>query len=152
MASESALLIKFYWRGKDKTGRPVKGEIMASSPSMAKAELYKKGIYTSQISAEKWRSFFALFHKKIHTRDITLFIRQLFTLLTAGIPIVESLNIIIESQSHPKHKKLFISIQNDIKAGTTLSNALKKFPRFFTSCSAHGPSSIPHNLVSKSFI
>ncbi|MFN7097833.1 MAG: type II secretion system F family protein [Gammaproteobacteria bacterium] len=126
-------LTTFVWQGKNKAGATVTGEMNASSMTIVKAELRRQNITVSKIK-KKPKPLFSFFKKdKIKVADIAIFTRQVSTMLSAGIPIVQALDILEHGQSNPVLQKLINTLKIDIESGTTFSNALRKYPLYFNS-------------------
>ncbi|WP_086480647.1 type II secretion system F family protein [Oceanospirillum sanctuarii] len=120
----------FSWKGKDNQGQPVKGELQALNLNLAKAQLRKQGITAEKIR-KKTPAPFGLGEKKITTREITLFTRQLSTMIRAGVPLVQSLNVVAEGLENPAMQKIILNIRNEVADGNMLSMGLRKHPKYF---------------------
>ena len=121
---------EFQWTGTNSTGQKAEGFITARSLVLAKAELRKQGVTVKKIGAKR-KPFFDKKNKKITQGDITIFSRQMATMIQAGIPIIQSFDIVAKGQTNQKMKTLIENIKKDVESGTTLSEALAKFPVFF---------------------
>jgi type IV pilus assembly protein PilC len=120
----------FIWSGTDKSGRNSKGEIRAASPAMAKAQLRRQGIKPKNVK-KKSKPLFGSGGKAIKPADIAIFTRQLATMLKAGVPLVQSFEIVAEGSEKPKMQELINTIRNDVAAGGGLAPSLAKHPRLF---------------------
>jgi type IV pilus assembly protein PilC len=118
----------FLWQGKDKKGNRVKGRGLAKDEMELRADLRRQGIAVNRIKKE--RSFFKR-NGKVNTEDIAIFSRQLATMLTAGIPMVQAFEIIGVGNDKPAMQKLVLSIKQDIEMGNALNQALAKHPLYF---------------------
>jgi len=118
----------FVWHGTDKKGKKMKGESRAQTPSLVKAELRKQGITPTKVSK---KSTFGTSKKKILTSDIAIFARQLATMLEAGVPLVQSFDIVGKGHENPSMSELILSIKADLESGTPLAGALAKNPLYF---------------------
>jgi type IV pilus assembly protein PilC len=118
----------FLWEGKDRKGNRVKGRGLAKSALEMKADLRRQGIAASRVRKER-----TLFKSegKVTSEDIALFARQLSTMLTAGIPMVQAFEIIGVGHDKPAVQKLVLSIKSDIETGNALNQALAKHPLYF---------------------
>jgi type IV pilus assembly protein PilC len=116
----------FTWAGKDKTGKKIKGDIKAKSQTVARSELRRQNITVNKIG-KKRKSLFST-GKKISAQDISLFSRQLATMMESGVPMVQSFEIIEGGQKNPNMQKLINKIKVDIQSGLSLSEALGKHP------------------------
>lgn len=120
----------FQWEGTNKRGDALKGEMTASSIALLKAELRKQGIHPKKVK-RKTAPLLKKRKKKITQRDITLFSRQMATMLNAGIPLVQAFDIVGKGLENPTLQDLINSIKTDVESGTTFSEALRKHPVFF---------------------
>ena len=120
----------FTWSGKDKTGRQSKGEIQASSQAMARAQLRRQGI-TAKNVRKKPKALFGGQGKAIKAADIAIFTRQLATMLKAGVPLVQSFDIVAEGAEKPRMRTLVTELRNDVASGSGLAPSLAKHPRLF---------------------
>ncbi|MEP4147325.1 MAG: type II secretion system F family protein [Halioglobus sp.] len=120
----------FSWSGTDKNGRNSKGEISASSSAMAKAQLRRQGIKPKSVK-KKGKPLFGDQGKAIKAADIAVFTRQLATMMKAGVPLVQSFDIVADGLDKPRMKTLVTEIRNDVASGTGLAPSLAKHPRHF---------------------
>ncbi len=120
----------FIWNGTDKAGRVTKGEIQAANQAMAKAQLRRQGINPKNVK-KKAKPLFGGGGKPIKPADIAIFTRQLATMIKAGVPLVQSFDIVAEGAEKPKLRELINGIRNDVAAGTGLAPSLAKYPRHF---------------------
>ena len=120
----------FTWSGTDKSGRPGKGEITAISQAMARAQLRQQGIKPNNVR-KKPKPLFGGKGKAIKPADIAIFTRQLATMLKAGVPLVQSFDIVEDGLEKPQMKALVVSIKNDVASGSGLAPSLAKHPRYF---------------------
>lgn len=125
--AESAI---FVWEGTDKQGRKTKGEITSSNPNIAKAELRRQGINATRLKKKSAKSSFSM-GGSIAPADIALFTRQMATMMRAGVPLVQSFEIVADGVDKPKMKALILAIRNDVSGGTTFSGAIRKHPLHF---------------------
>ncbi|MDQ7090047.1 MAG: type II secretion system F family protein [Methylococcales bacterium] len=123
--------IDFVYKGKDKKGAAVKGDITAISEAAAKMELRKLGVRVLTLKKKPKSIFSAAKGKPIETKDICIFARQLETMLNAGVPLVQSFDIIGKGNSNPNITDMVLGIKADVEAGDTLGQALKKRPLYF---------------------
>lgn len=120
----------FSWDGTDAKGEKQKGELQALSLSLAKAQLRRQGITPNRVR-RKTRPPFGIGEKQVTTKDITLFTRQLSTMIRAGVPIVQSLNIVAEGLENPAMQKVIVTIRNEVADGNMLSMGLRKQGKYF---------------------
>ncbi|MCD2450349.1 type II secretion system F family protein [Methylicorpusculum oleiharenae] len=122
--------VDFIWDGKDKNGMRTKGEIAAKSETVARSDLRQMGIRVISIK-KKPKPLFGVKVQKITPGDIAIFSRQLATMLEAGVPLVQSFDIIGKGHENASMQHLLLSIKADIEGGSTLAEALKKNPVYF---------------------
>jgi type IV pilus assembly protein PilC len=125
--AEISQLQTFVWVGKDKRGQAMKGEYSAKNVSLVKAELRRQGINPTTVKP-KGKPLFGAAGKAIKARDIAVFSRQIAVMMQAGVPLVQGLDIIASGQNNVRMKNMLVSIKNDIEGGSTLYEALGKFP------------------------
>jgi len=120
----------FVWEGTDKQGRKTKGEITSANPNIAKAELRKQGINASRVRKKAAASSFKL-GGGITPADIALFTRQMATMMRAGVPLVQSFEIVADGLDKPKMKDLVLAIRADVSGGNSFASAIRKHPIYF---------------------
>jgi type IV pilus assembly protein PilC len=120
----------FIWTGTDKRGVRVKGQTRGSNPSLIRADLRKQGIVPLKIKKQS-TLFSKSAKKKIIPKDIAVFFRQLATMMAAGVPLVQSFDIIGRGHDNAGMRKLILSIKNEVESGTSLSETLSKHPYHF---------------------
>lgn len=130
MAKTTDDVLTFHYEGINRSGQKMIGEIEAKSLVLAKAELRKQGVITNKVY-KKRKPFFKRRNKKISQADITVFSRQLSTMIESGIPLVQSFDIVAKGQSNKRMQELIESIKHDVETGLTLSEALIKHPMYF---------------------
>ncbi|KTT10683.1 type II secretion system protein F [Pseudomonas oryzihabitans] len=129
MADKAIKLGSFTWEGTDRKGTKVKGEMTGLNPALIKAQLRKQGINPTRVR-KKSVSLFGK-GKKIKPLDIALFTRQLATMMSAGVPLLQAFDIIGEGFDNPNMRKLVDDIKQDVAAGNSLANSLRKQPQYF---------------------
>ena len=120
----------FTWEGTDRKGKKLKGESRAANPSMVKAELRRQGISPLKVT-KKSALFSTKRKKKIQPKDIAVFTRQLATMMSAGVPLVQSFEIIGRGHENPGMQELVMTIKADVESGNNLSQSLAKHPLYF---------------------
>ena len=120
----------FAWEGTDKKGKKVKGESNASNPSMVKADLRRQGIVPVKVR-KKSALFSSAKKKKITPKDIAIFTRQLSTMMGAGVPLVQSFEIIGRGHENPSMQEMIMAIKAEVESGATLADTLRKHPLHF---------------------
>jgi type IV pilus assembly protein PilC len=116
----------YAWEGKDKTGKTVRGEMRAGGETIVNVTLRRQGIMVTKVKKKAYRS-----GKKIVDKDLTLFTRQLATMMKAGVPLLQSFDIVGKGHSNPSMSKLIMDLRADIETGTSLNNAFRKYPLYF---------------------
>ncbi|TQE96070.1 MAG: type II secretion system F family protein, partial [Spiribacter salinus] len=130
MATTKEELLTFQWAGKDKRGKTLKGERSGRSEILVKAELRQQGITPTSVK-KKPRPLFGGAGRRITPADIATFSRQLATMLTSGIPLVQSFGIISAAAENPRLKSMIDKIRIDVESGATLAEAIAKYPVYF---------------------
>ena len=120
----------FVWEGTDKTGKKTKGEISSLNPALAKAELRKQGIVAKKVK-KKSAGLSLGGGKAITPGDIALFTRQMSTMMRAGVPLVQSFEIVSEGVEKPKMATLIREIRNDVAGGNSFAQSIRKHPIYF---------------------
>ena len=126
MATASAQV--YVYKGKSKDGRPVKGELTGSSPALIKAQLRKQGVIAQSVR-KKPKDLFG--SKPIKPKDIAVFSRQMATMMKAGVPLIQSFEIVMEGAEHENLKSLIGQIHEEVAAGNSFGSALRKHPKYF---------------------
>ncbi|MFB9243193.1 type II secretion system F family protein [Massilia antarctica] len=116
----------YAWEGKDKTGKTVRGELRAGGEAVVNVTLRRQGVMVTKVKKKTYRS-----GKKITDKDISLFTRQLATMMKAGVPLLQSFDIVSKGHSNPSMAKLIQELRSDIETGTSLNNAFRKYPLYF---------------------
>jgi type IV pilus assembly protein PilC len=116
----------FAWEGKDKTGKIVRGEMRAGGSTIVNVTLRRQGIMVTKVKKKVYRS-----GRKIQDKDLTLFTRQLATMMKAGVPLLQSFDIVGKGHANPSMSKLIMDLRADIETGTSLNNAFRKYPLYF---------------------
>ena len=116
----------FSWEGKDKGGKTVRGEIRAVSEIAVNATLRRQGVMVQKVNKQKKRG-----GGKVGGKDIALFTRQLATMMKAGVPLLQSFDIVSKGATNPAVGRLLIEIKTDVETGSSLAAAFRKFPLHF---------------------
>lgn len=127
--AQVATTTTFAWEGKNKQGKPVKGQTTAVSIDAVKKELHKLGITPKPGKIKKSKK--SIRGKKIRPADIAIFSRQLATMMKAGVPLVQSFEIVGQGHSNPRMTALIFKIKASVEAGGTLASALREHPLYF---------------------
>lgn len=116
----------FAWEGKNKEGRTVRGEMRAASQAVVRSTLRRQGVLVGKITKQRFKR-----GKKISDKDITLFTRQLATMMKSGVPLLQSFDIVGRGHANPSVGKLLLDIKADVETGSSLSQAFRKYPLYF---------------------
>lgn len=120
----------YIWEGTDRSGAKIKGEISARSENMARADIRRQGIKILKIK-KKSTPLFKAGKRKISTKDIAIFSRQLATMLSAGVPLVQSFDIVGKGHENPSMQDLLLEIKSEVEGGSPLAEALGKHSEYF---------------------
>src|SRR2546423_11509621 len=116
----------FSWEGKDKGGKVVRGEVRAVSETAVNATLRRQGIMVQKVKKQKKSG-----GGKVGSKDIALFTRQLATMMKAGVPLLQSFEIVGKGAANPAVGRLLTDIKTDVETGSSLASAFRKFPLYF---------------------
>jgi len=116
----------FEWEGKDKNGKVVRGEMRAGGEAVVSSSLRRQGILVSKVKKRRMSG-----GKSIQQKDIAIFTRQIATMMRAGVPLLQSFDIVARGSTNPRVTKLLTDIRSDIETGTSLSSAFRKHPLYF---------------------
>lgn len=130
MAQAAAKELSFTWEGTDKRGSRLKGKLMAKTEAEVRSDLRRQGINPIKIKKES-ALFGAAKGKAITPGDIAVFSRQLATMMTAGVPLVQSFDIIGKGHENPRMQDLILGVKASVEAGTSLAGSLAKYPLYF---------------------
>ena len=129
MAVKAAKISVYAWEGTDKKGTKMTGELSGQNPALIKAQLRKQGINPGKVR-KKSVSIFNL-GKRIKAQDISLFTRQMATMMKAGVPLLQSFDIIGEGFDNPAMRKLVDEVKQEVAAGNSFAASLRKKPQYF---------------------
>jgi type IV pilus assembly protein PilC len=116
----------FEWEGKDRAGKMVRGELRAVGENQVQAALRRQGVLTTKIKKRRMRS-----GQRIKPKDIAIFTRQLATMMKAGVPLLQSFDIVGRGNANASVTKLLNDVRLDVETGTSLSAAFRKYPMYF---------------------
>ncbi len=122
--------IIFVWTGTDKKGGKRKGEMLAISEAQVKVTLIKQGIRSSKVK-KKPKSLFSGGGQPVDSADIALFARQMSTMMTSGVPLLQSFDLVGQGHEKQKFQELVREIKAEVEAGGTMASALRKHPEHF---------------------
>lgn len=131
MASKVEQLLTFNYEGTDRRGQKVKGEVNSKNMALAKAQLRKQGINAHKVYKKRADLLGGLSKKKVTPLDIAIFTRQLATMMKAGVPLVQSFEIVADGLDNPTMKEVVLGIKSDVEGGNNLAMALRKYPAYF---------------------
>jgi len=116
----------FEWEGKDRNGKTVRGELRAGGEAMVSATLRRQGILVNKVKKRRISG-----GKAIKQKDIAVFTRQLATMMRAGVPLLQSFDIVARGSTNARLTRLLNDIRQDVETGTSLSSAFRKHPMYF---------------------
>jgi type IV pilus assembly protein PilC len=116
----------FLWEGRDRAGKLVKGDMRAGGEAIVQSTLRRQGITVTKVKRQRSGA-----GKKITEKDITLFTRQLATMMKSGVPLLQSFDIVGKGHANPAVGKLLMDIKTDVETGSSLNQAFRKFPLYF---------------------
>lgn len=128
-AAATERLLDFKYSGTNRRGQKISGEMTSKSLELARAQLRKQGIIVETIKPKPKPLFGG--KKSIKAIDIAIFVRQLATMMKAGVPLTQSFEIVADSLENPSMKELVLKIKADIESGSNFATALRKHPRYF---------------------
>jgi len=118
--------IVFEWEGKDKNGKVVRGEMRAGGEAMVSASLRRQGVMVNKVKKRRMSG-----GRAIKQKDIAVFTRQLSTMMRAGVPLIQSFDIVARGSTNARMTRLLTDIRTDVETGTSLSAAFRKHPLYF---------------------
>jgi len=121
----------FLWEGTDRRGARHTGEIIGPTAALVKADLRRQGVTPIKVKKKPRALFGSDTTKKVKAKDVAIFSRQLATMMSAGVPLVQSFEIISKGNEHPGMQKLVTALKTDIEGGSSLGQALRKHPKTF---------------------
>ena len=125
-AARGPKVLTFSWEGKDKAGKVIRGEVRAASEAAVNATLRRQGIMVQNVNAVRRKR-----GGRVTEKDIALFTRQLATMMKAGVPLLQSFDIVGKGAANPAVAKLLLDIRTDVETGSALAAAFRKFPLYF---------------------
>ena len=118
--------VVYEWEGKDRNGKIVRGEMRAGGEAMVSASLRRQGVMVTKVKKRRIAG-----GKSIKPKDISVFTRQLATMMRAGVPLLQAFDIVSRGSTNPRVTKLLNDIRTDVETGTSLSTAFRKHPLYF---------------------
>ncbi len=116
----------FLWEGRDKGGKVIRGELRSVSVAAVNATLRRQGVMVQKVKKQKLGG-----GGKVTEKDITLFTRQLATMMKAGVPLLQCFDIVGKGASNPAVARLLMEIKTEIETGSSLAQAFRKYPLYF---------------------
>ena len=116
----------FVWEGKDKAGKTVRGELRATGDAVVNATLRRQGIMVTKVKKQAFKR-----GGKVTEKDITLFTRQMATMMKSGVPLLQSFDIVGKGHSNPAVSKLLFELKTEVETGSSLNQAFRKYPLYF---------------------
>jgi len=117
---------QFAWEGKDKAGKVVRGEMRAQGEALVNATLRRQGVVVTKVKKQKLGG-----GGRVTDKDITLFTRQLATMMKAGVPLLQSFDIVSKGATNPAVARLLVEIKTEVETGSALATAFRKYPLHF---------------------
>lgn len=118
--------VVYEWEGKDRNGKIVRGEMRAGGEAMVSASMRRQGVMVTKVKKRRISG-----GKSIKPKDISIFTRQLATMMRAGVPLLQAFDIVSRGSTNPRVTKLLNDIRTDVETGTSLSTAFRKHPLYF---------------------
>ena len=118
--------LSYAWEGKDKSGKVVKGEMRAGGEAVVRATLRRQGVMVDKVKQRKVGS-----GGRVSEKDVALFTRQLATMMKAGVPLLQSFDIVGKGHSNPAVARLLLELKTEVETGSSLAAAFKKYPLYF---------------------
>ncbi len=132
MAAKKAEMIpNFAYEGTNRRGQKVKGELPSKNMALAKAQLRKQGIQVTKIHKKSKNLLEGLSKRKVGAMDIAIFTRQLATMMKAGVPLVQSFEIVAEGLDNPSMREVVLGIKGEVENGNSFAGSLTKYPQYF---------------------
>jgi type IV pilus assembly protein PilC len=116
----------FLWEGVDRNNKPIRGELRAVSQTVAQTNLRRQGIRVLKIKRQVYRG-----GRSVGEKDITFFTRQLATMLKAGVPLLQTFDILARGSNNARFSRLMLELKNKVETGSSLSQAFRDYPKHF---------------------
>ncbi|WP_153145618.1 type II secretion system F family protein [Dechloromonas sp. H13] len=116
----------FLWEGKNRDGKAVRGEMRAASEAVVQTSLRRQGVFNARVKKARFKV-----GGKVTEKDISLFTRQLATMMKSGVPLLQAFDIVGRGHANPAVAKLLLDIKADVETGSSLSQAFRKYPLYF---------------------
>ncbi len=122
---------RFTYKGTDRRGKQVKGEISALNLQAAKMQLKKQGLVKAVVKPKAKEIRIPFLEKGVGSEDITLFLRQMATMMKAGVPLIQAFDLVADGLPNPKMREVVLLLRNEVASGGTFASALRSQPRYF---------------------
>ena len=116
----------FQWEGKSRDGKPIRGEMRAASLAVVQTSLRRQGVFDAKVKKARFKV-----GGKVTEKEISLFTRQLATMMKAGVPLLQAFDIVGRGHANAAVAKLLLDIKADVETGSSLSQAFRKYPLYF---------------------
>jgi type IV pilus assembly protein PilC len=116
----------FSWEGKDKSGKIVRGELRAATETVVRTTLRRQGILVTKVKKQRFQG-----GGKVSDKDVTLFTRQMATMMKSGVPLLQAFDIVGKGAPNAAVGKLLMDIKTDVETGSALNQAFRKYPLYF---------------------
>src|SRR5512139_116395 len=116
----------YLWEGKNRDGKTVRGEMRAASEAVVQTSLRRQGVMNAKVKKQRFKM-----GGKVTEKDISLFTRQLATMMKSGVPLLQAFDIVGRGHANPAVAKLLLDIKADVETGSSLSQAFRKYPLYF---------------------
>jgi type IV pilus assembly protein PilC len=116
----------FEWEGRDRNGKQLRGDTRAAGENQVRAALRRQGVMVTRIKKRRMRS-----GRPVRAKDLTIFTRQLATMMKAGVPLLQAFDIVGRGNPNPRVTRLLNDIRTDVETGTSLNAAFRKYPLHF---------------------
>ena len=131
VSRKAETLLTFVYEGTNRRGEKVKGEMPGKNMALAKAQLRKQGISVTTIKRKSVDVMAFLNRRKVKALDIAIFVRQLATMMKAGVPLVQGFEIVAEGLDNPAMREVVLGIKAEVEGGNTFAGALRRYPQHF---------------------
>ena len=126
VAAKGTKEFTFVWEGKDKAGKTVRGELRASGDAVVNATLRRQGIMVTKVKKQAFKK-----GGKVSDKDITLFTRQMATMMKSGVPLLQAFDIVGKGHANPAVARLLFELKTEVETGSSLNQAFRKYPLYF---------------------
>src|SRR5260370_9044418 len=118
--------ITYLWEGKDKSGKIIKGQMRAGGEALVNVTLRRQGIVVTKVHKQRLGR-----GGRVSEKDVTLFTRQMATMMKAGVPLLQSFDIVGKGHANAAVARLLMAVKAAVETGSSLASAFRKFPLHF---------------------